>query len=129
MVVPRLAHKIADLALGVLPDNLDTFIAKIRGGGSIIAEATPANTMNSTALNSTTAFAQHASNLASTATAAAAAAMTAAAAATADQGGFMSYLTAPFNADTVRGFGGIFTSLASRWALTTFTLVLLHPAS
>lgn len=117
MVVPRLARKLGQFAINALPEQMESVVGKLRSGGSVIAEATTIDMVNTTSSNTTAAFAQAASTVA----------RTAAAAATplADQGGFVSYITAPFNSDTIRGFGGMFSYLGSRWALTTFVIACL----
>lgn len=116
MVVPRLARKLGAFALDNLPEQMDTFVATFRSGGSVIAEATAGDMANHTISNTTVASIQSTSS---------AVAQAAASAIYPDveQTGFMSYFTPPFTLDSIRGFGGIFAYLGSRWALTTFALV------
>lgn len=101
MVFPRLAR----FAMQQLPEL-------IKGGGSVIAEATADNMTTATVTSSASAmFAQNT-----------AAAIAAAAAEAADDGMF-SWLMSAFNFDGVRGLGGMFSYFSSRWALATFTVV------
>lgn len=116
MVVPRLARKLGSFAISHLPEQMDTFVAKARNGGSIIAEATSGDNINTTVTNITSAF---------TSTVAASAAASASATAE-ESNGFLSYLTIPFSSlEGIRSFGGIFAYLGSRWALTTFALSII----
>jgi len=107
MVVPRLARKMASLAAALLPDQVESVMAEFKNQGSIIADAT-----SSAVENATATFVQQ-----STASEAAAAAT-----ASASQGGFLSYFTMPFSPDGIRGFGGMFAYIGSRWALSTFAI-------
>lgn len=118
-VVPRLVRKLGDIALAALPEHMDAVVGKLRDGGSVIAEATAGDVANMTASNATAAFAQGADTVAATAAAAANAAV--------EGAGWLSYVIGPFSfsLEGLRGFGGMFSYLGSRWALTTFTLSIL----
>lgn len=123
MVVPRLARKIGSFAWSNMPEQVDTVVSKIRNGGSFIAESTAGEWANSTVSNSTSLSAQGVS----TATTATAAAVTATAsagtAASATGGGYMSYFAVDLSLERFQNFGGIFSYLGSRWALTIFLVV------
>lgn len=117
LMVPRLAFKLGSFAFSNLPEHVDSVFGKMSNGGSIIADATAGDIMNATASNMSTAFS------AGTSTASAAAAATTSAAAS--ENGFLSYITMPFTFEGVRGFGGMFSYLGSRWALATFVVVCI----
>lgn len=36
---------------------------------------------------------------------------------------YLSFLSLPFSADAIKGFGGMFAYIGSRWALATFAIV------
>lgn len=116
LMVPRLAMKLGSFALSNLPEHVDSVFGIMKNEGSIIADATGGDIVNATASNISTAFSHGTSAAAATA-----AAMTAAA----PENGFLSYMTMPFTFEGVRGFGGMFSYLGSRWALTTFVVVCL----
>lgn len=96
LLVPRLARNMADLALRWIPKD---------------------NMTESDHLLNVTATAIH--QTASSPAAAAAAA----AAASPSSSGYLSFLSLPFSADAIKGFGGMFAYIGSRWALATFAIV------
>lgn len=109
MVLPRLAQRAGSFAL-YLPDQVDSVFSKIRNGGSIIADATTANTSGPTATTSSaTFFIQN--------TAAAAAVPT-----PGDGTGLFSWVSSTMHFEGFRGFGGMFSYFGSRWALATFAV-------
>ncbi|THY36827.1 hypothetical protein D6D01_00143 [Aureobasidium pullulans] len=103
LLVPRLARNMVHLAQRFLPDQNMSAMAP---------DATPSQLLNMTA-----SLIQQ--PVPSTAAAAAAAAATASTQASST--GFMSYLTLPW-ADGIKGFGGMFAYIGSRWALATFAI-------
>lgn len=105
LAVPRLGRNLAHLAKRILAiDSLD------------MANSTNANlSLASAAASSTVAPAASAS-------------ASAAAAAHGSSFGIMSYLSMPFSADGVKGFGAMFSYIASRWAIATFVVVCSSPA-
>ncbi|KAI4757613.1 hypothetical protein E4T52_10482 [Aureobasidium sp. EXF-3400] len=96
LLVPRLARNMADLAMRWMP--ADTMTAPI-------ANASSEHLLNSTA----TLVHQAASS-------------TVAPAALPSSTGYLSFLTLPFSADAIKGFGGMFAYIGSRWALATFAI-------
>nr|POF12319.1 protein asi3 [Quercus suber] len=58
LVVPRLAQRAGSLAFYRVPEAVDSFAGKIWNGGSIIADATGRQTMNSTITNTSNVIAQ-----------------------------------------------------------------------
>ena len=110
LLVPRLARNMVHLAQRFLPDQNMSAMAP---------DATPSQLLNMTA----SLIQQPVTSAAAPAAAPAAAAAAAATASTqASSTGFMSYLTLPW-ADGIKGFGGMFAYIGSRWALATFAIV------
>jgi len=104
LLVPRLARNMVHLAQRFLPDQNMSAMAP---------DATPSQLLNMTA----SLIQQPVTSAAAPAAAAAATAST-----PASSTGFMSYLTLPW-ADGIKGFGGMFAYIGSRWALATFAIV------
>ena len=98
LLVPRLARNMVHLAQRFLPDQNMSAMAP---------DATPSQLLNMTA-----SLIQQPVTPAAAATASTPASST----------GFMSYLTLPW-ADGIKGFGGMFAYIGSRWALATFAIV------
>ncbi|KAI4726963.1 hypothetical protein E4T49_05203 [Aureobasidium sp. EXF-10728] len=92
LLVPRLARNMADLAMRWMPKDNMTQSA-----------ADPL-------FNATAAAVHHAAS------------STAAPAALPSASGYLSFLTLPFSADAIKGFGGMFAYIGSRWALATFAI-------
>ncbi|THY75068.1 hypothetical protein D6C94_04337 [Aureobasidium pullulans] len=101
LLVPRLARNMVHLAQRFLPDQNMSAMAP---------DATPSQLLNMTA-----------SLIQQPVTSAAAPAAAATASTQASSTGFMSYLTLPW-ADGIKGFGGMFAYIGSRWALATFAI-------
>lgn len=99
LLVPRLARNMADVAKRLLPQDNTTL-----------------SSASSSLLNRTASSVHQ--NVPSTA-----APLAAAATPHTPSTGFMSYLTMPFSADGIKGFGGMFAYIGSRWALATFAIV------
>lgn len=119
LAVPRLAQRAGSYALFHMPDALDSVAGKIFNGGSMIADATGQDTVNSTITNTSNHFAQ---NTASSVLDAA----------------FREAFKEADNETTpsvfgmmlqgfakVKNFGGVFSYLTSRWALATFTAAIV----
>jgi hypothetical protein len=96
LLVPRLARNMADLAMRWMPNDDMT---------TATANASAEHLINSTA----TLVHQ-------------AAASTVAPAASPSSTGYLSFLSLPFSADAIKGFGGMFAYIGSRWALATFAI-------
>ncbi|KAG9954027.1 hypothetical protein KCU85_g735, partial [Aureobasidium melanogenum] len=92
LLVPRLARNMADLAMRWIPKDNMT-------------EPATHHLLNATA----TATHQSASS-------------PAAAAASPSSSGYLSFLSLPLSADAIKGFGGMFAYIGSRWALATFAI-------
>lgn len=106
MAFPRLAQR--------APEFMDNIAGKIFNGGSVIADATA--TTNSTITNTSNAFVQStASGLESTF-------REAWRTATEEESSSI-FMGIAHGIGKVKQFGGIFSYLTSRWALTTFTAV------
>ncbi|KAI5276410.1 hypothetical protein E4T47_00695 [Aureobasidium subglaciale] len=103
LLVPRLARNMVHLARRFLPD-------------SSLPHANMTETVASPLLNKTATFIHE--------TMASAIAPTASAAAHAlpESSTYLSYLTFPFSADSIKNFGGVFSYIGSRWALATFAI-------
>ena len=108
LLVPRLARNMVHLAQRFLPDQNMSAMAP---------DATPSQLLNMTA-----SLIQQPVTSAAAPAAAPAAAAAATASTQASSTGFMSYLTLPW-ADGIKGFGGMFAYIGSRWALATFAIV------
>jgi hypothetical protein len=116
LALPRLAQRAGTFAFYTVPEQIDGFMGKIVGGGSVIAEQTSAESINATATNVTKAFLQAvpSAGLGSMATATAAQASVTAADTLSDS---------VWGLQTIRNLGGMFSYLITRWALGTFFVV------
>ena len=114
MAVPRMITRIASFVLVSTPDRIDSLLG-LGKGGSVIAEATGE-------MRNTTVTAALSGRLSIQSAAAATAASTAARLTVTGrvQGGVVN---TAFSFQHLRNFGGIFTYMTSKWALTCFTLV------
>ena len=127
LVVPRLAQRAGSFAFFHVPEAVDTFAAKVFSAaaapGSIIADATAQQTvLNSTMTNTSEAFTQ------STAAAVLNAALREGWAGSGGEGSSASssmFVSIMQGVARLKNFGGIFSYLTSRWALTTFTAAVL----
>ncbi|KAH0290162.1 hypothetical protein KCU62_g3713, partial [Aureobasidium sp. EXF-3399] len=96
LLVPRLARNMADLAMRWMPkDNMTIAFA---------------NNSSSDMVNRTATLIHHVAS------------STAAPAALPSSTGYLSFLSTPFSADAIKGFGGMFAYIGSRWALATFAI-------
>jgi len=123
LVVPRLAQTAGWFALHV-PEAMDNIAGKIWNGGSVIADATAQQTVNSTITNTSTAFAQSATEAGMVGLAGLEAAITQAR----NEGYWVDTMSSMFGAalqaiGRLKNVGGIFSYVTSRWALATFTVV------
>lgn len=116
LAFPRLAQRAGTFAL-YLPEAMDNMAGRMFSGGSVIADATAQQTVNSTITNTSSAFAQSTML----------AVETAMKEVWRDGGGggatstFFGMLGDAFT--KLKHLGGFFSYLTSRWALTTFTVV------
>ncbi|KAF2166043.1 hypothetical protein M409DRAFT_23771 [Zasmidium cellare ATCC 36951] len=111
MAFPRLAQR--------APEFMDNIAGKIFNGGSVIADATAhSTTVNSTITNTSNAFVQStASTLEST--------FREAWRTAAEEESSSLFMSIAHGIGKVKQFGGIFSYLTSRWALTTFTAAII----
>nr|POE95397.1 hypothetical protein CFP56_77636 [Quercus suber] len=123
LAVPRMAQRAGVFALYDMPEAVDNFAGKIWNGGSIIADATGQQTMNSTITNT--------SNLLARSTAAVLHGIATKglneSSSTGTSSIFGTMLTGVLK---LKSLGGIFSYLLSRWALMTFIVVrayTMHP--
>lgn len=114
LVFPRLAQRAGSFALYHMPDAVDNIAGKIWSGGSVIADATAQKTIaNMTITNTSSAFAQNTAQI-----------LDAAWSKAGDQSTSSSVFISMGNGlAKLKNFGGIFSYLTSRWALTTFAAV------
>jgi hypothetical protein len=118
LVVPRLAQRAGNFALVHMPEAMDNIAGKIFNGGSMIADATGQQTVNSTITNTSNHFAQSTSVV-----------LDAAFGGALKQAGddttasFFGMMLQGFG--KVKNFGGIFSYLTSRWAVATFTAAII----
>lgn len=112
MAVPRAIARVGSFAFFTMPERIDGLLG-LRNGGSIIAEAT-GERANKTVLTTLSEI----SSVQGIATATPEGF-------TATGGTQGSGLSHSFTFQHVRNFGGIFTYITSRWALSCFTLVSL----
>ena len=118
LVVPRLAQRAGNFALYHMPDAIDNVAGKIWSGGSMIADPTAHQTIaNSTITNATTAYAQ------TTASVVESVIREAFSQGSEESGSFLMGVAAGIG--KLKNFGGIFSYMTSRWALTTFTAAVL----
>lgn len=117
MVVPRLAQRAGAFALH-MPEAMDNIAGIIWNSGSVIADATGKEAANSTITNTSAAFAESTASTLNTAFNQAW-----------REGGESSTSSLlGFAAGAIgrlKNFGGIFSYLTSRWALTTFTVAII----
>ena len=112
MAFPRMMARAGSFAFVTVPERLDSIIG-LKGGGSMIAEATGNGSMK---MISTTFSSDSSSS----------AALPSAAGATVTEATPQG--PSSFSFHQVRNFGGIFAYMTSKWALACFTLVSLHHA-
>lgn len=112
MALPRAIARVGSFAFFTVPERIDDLLG-LRNGGSIIAEATGerANKTVLTTLSGTSSVQGIATVIAESVTA--------------TEGTQKSGLSHVFTFQHVRNFGGVFTYMTSRWALSCFTLVSL----
>lgn len=113
MAVPRTIARVGSFIFFTVPERIDGLLG-LRNGGSIIAEAT-AERVNKTVLTTLSGL--------SSAQGVATASAESVTATEGTQGGGLSNA---FSFQQVRNFGGVFTYMTSRWALSCFTLVSLN---
>lgn len=113
MALPRVIARVGSFAFFTVPERIDGLFG-IRNGGSIIAEAT-GERANKTVVTTLSGM----SSVQGIATATAESV-------TATGGTQGSGLSHAFTFQHVRNFGGVFTYMTSRWALSCFTLVSLN---
>lgn len=113
MALPRVIARVGSFAFFTVPERIDGLFG-LRNGGSIIAEAT-GEKANKTVLTTLSGI----SSVQGIATATAESV-------TATGGTQGSGLSHAFTFQHVRNFGGVFTYMTSRWALSCFTLVSLN---
>lgn len=109
LAVPRLAQRAGSFALFYIPEQFDSLLGKVRSPGSVIPEATTSSSINSTVITSAGLFAQ-------SSTASWDVAMSTARRVAEESSNL-------FSLENIRNFGGIFSYITSRWALTTFIIV------
>ena len=112
LAVPRMVARAGSFAFVTVPEQIDNMLG-IRGGGSIIAEATGQG-------------AQSIASAAISGVQGTAAATAAAAATEGTEGGMLSHV---LNFQHLRNFGGVFSYLTSKWALSCFTVVCVLPST
>ncbi|KAM3424664.1 hypothetical protein BST61_g6652 [Cercospora zeina] len=117
LVVPRLAQRAGNFALDHMPDAVDSIAGKI-WSGSMIADPTTSHTIaNSTISNAGTAFVQ------TTASAMESSLQDAFTQGSEEPGSFLMGVASGIG--KLKNFGGIFSYMTSRWALTTFFAAVL----
>jgi hypothetical protein len=121
LALPRLAQRAGSLVLGLL--EVDSILSLVRDSGSVIADATPAETSK---LNRTISAAVDALNASITSPPGSVPTWTQAPPAKA---GFMATLTEGMSWQRISNFDSIFSYLASRWAIATFVIVSGHVKS
>lgn len=109
LAVPRLAQRAGSFALLYIPEQLDGLLGKVRAPGSVIPEATTSSSANSSLATSAGAFVQSSN-------ASWDMAMSTARRVAEESGNI-------FSLENIRNFGGIFSYITSKWALTTFVIV------
>ncbi|EME40932.1 hypothetical protein DOTSEDRAFT_74476 [Dothistroma septosporum NZE10] len=121
LVLPRLAKKAGSIGAGLfhMPEAMEGIAGKILNGGSIIADATAQHTTaNSTITNTSIAFAQNtASAIEST--------IREAWRNAAEEESTSIFMSIAQGVGKLKQFGGIFSYLTSKWALTTFTAAII----
>ncbi|KAI9847067.1 MAG: hypothetical protein M1837_003185 [Sclerophora amabilis] len=114
LVIPRMARRAGNFALFTVPEQIDAMLGGAGYGRSFIAEPTVDGVGSSAVAASAGGFAQVASESGAGAAGGVGDAST-------SPGGFHGALS--FN--NVRGFGGIFSYMTSKWALTCFTVAII----
>ncbi|CAK3923756.1 related to ASI3 integral membrane E3 ubiquitin ligase, role in negative regulation of amino acid uptake [Lecanosticta acicola] len=117
LVIPRLAQRASSFALFHMPDAMDNIAGKIFNGGSVIADATSQSTTADSTITNASSFAQS--------TAAALEATFREAWTDGEDRGSSIFMSIVQVIGKLKNFGGIFSYLTSRWALTTFTAAIL----
>ncbi|MCJ1468787.1 hypothetical protein MMC07_007417 [Pseudocyphellaria aurata] len=112
MAVPRTIARVGSFVFFTVPERIDGLLG-LRNGGSVIAEAT-AERVNKTVLTTLSGL----SSAQSVAT-------PSAESVTATEGTQGGGLSNAFSFQQVRNFGGVFTYMTSRWALSCFTLAIV----
>ena len=113
LALPRLAKRASSFALGYLPDQFDTFFSLARGPGSIIADATSRTSRQ----NNFTMIPSPSRTMAAAATTAPTSQASAAA------NSFFGAAGELFSWQNLSNLDGIFSYLASRWAIATLLIV------
>jgi len=117
LVFPRLAQRAGSFAFS-MPEAMDSIAGKIWNGGSVIADVTGQQTVNSTITNTSAALAESTSAVAD-------AAFTQAWREGGDEATSSLVGLAMSAIGKLKNFGGIFSYLTSRWALATFTVAIV----
>lgn len=117
LVVPRLAQRAGNFALYHMPEAVDNIAGKIWSGSMIPDPTTHHTIANSTISNAGTAFIQ------TTASALESSLKDAFTQGSDESGSFSMGVAAGIG--KLKNFGGIFSYMTSRWALTTFTAAVL----
>ncbi|KAI9679400.1 MAG: hypothetical protein M1817_005422 [Caeruleum heppii] len=112
LALPRFAHRAGVFALFTVPEQIDSALGS-RYGRRIIPDPTANGMGNITATASDATFAQGVGEKA--------AGVGGAASATSAGGGPLG----AFSLNNVRGFGGIFSYMTSKWALSCFTVAII----
>ncbi|KAF7193903.1 Protein ASI3 [Pseudocercospora fuligena] len=114
LVVPRLAQRASSFALFHMPEAVDNIASKVWNGGSVLAD--PTSSANATISNTSAAFVQTtASTLEAT--------LREAFVQGEETSSFLVSVAHGFG--KLKNFGGIFSYLTSKWALTTFTVAII----
>lgn len=119
LVLPRLAQRAGSYALYHMPDAVEDIAGKIWNGGSMIADPTTSQAAANVTITNASAIAQKTATMLD---------FTWRGLSTFDQGADESgsfLLTIAHGMARIKNFGGIFSYLTSRWALTTFTVAVL----
>lgn len=119
LVFPRLAQRAGSFALYHMPEAVDNIAGKIFNGGSIIADATSQQTVNSTITNTSRNFVQ------STGAVTLDAALREAFSQGGDDPGSSFFGMIVQGLGRLKSIGGMFSYLTSRWALATFTAAIV----
>ncbi|KAF2488141.1 hypothetical protein BDY17DRAFT_290300 [Neohortaea acidophila] len=121
LAVPRLAQRAGQFALFHMPEAVDNIAGKIFNGGSIIADPTARQTVNSTITNTSQAFLRQSTDTAGFE----AAIKDAFASGNTTRSSVLIVVWQWFTRLKSMNFGGVFSYLTSRWALATFTAAIV----